>query len=66
MYVSFRGADGRWQPAANPGNTINTARTEYRPMVTPDGRFLFFSRRQGDEAGDVYWVDLKVLDRFRH
>jgi hypothetical protein len=66
LYVSFRGKDGRWQPPANLGNTINTAQTEYCPMVTPDGKFLFFSRRQEDQAGDVYWVDLKILDRFRH
>lgn len=44
---AFRGTDGRWQPPANFGNTINTAQTEDCPMVTPDRRFLFFSRRQG-------------------
>jgi hypothetical protein len=39
-------------------------------MVTPDGRFLFFSRRQTAPngppiAGDVYWVDVKILEQFR-
>ena len=39
-------------------------------MVTPDGKFLLFSRRQGTSwststAGDVYWVDAKILEQFR-
>jgi hypothetical protein len=70
LYVSFRGKDGRWQPPVSLGDTINTDQTEFCPMVTPDGKYLFFSRRWGatweqTTAGDVYWVDAKVLDRFR-
>lgn len=70
LYVSFRGKDGRWQEPVNLGNTINTDQTEFCPMVTPDGKYLFFSRRWGatweeTTAGDVYWVDVKLLDRFR-
>jgi hypothetical protein len=39
-------------------------------MVTPDGKYLFFSRRHGASwsaatAGDVYWVDVKILEQFR-
>jgi hypothetical protein len=39
-------------------------------MVTPDGKYLFFSRRDGASwsaatAGDVYWVDVKTLEQFR-
>ena len=39
-------------------------------MVTPDGKYLFFSRRWGatwetTTAGDVFWVDAKVLDQLR-
>jgi hypothetical protein len=39
-------------------------------MMTPDGKYLFFSRRWGatweeTTAGDVFWVDARVLDRFR-
>jgi hypothetical protein len=31
------------------GRTLNTAEhTEFCPMVTPDGRYLFFSRRRGN------------------
>jgi WD40 repeat protein len=70
LYVSFRGKDGRWQPPVNLGDTINTDQVEFCPMVTPDGRYLFFSRRWGatwaeTTAGDVFWIDIKFLDRLK-
>jgi len=40
-------------------------------MVTPDGRYLFFSRRFGGTSwetttdADVYWVDIAVVARLR-
>ena len=70
LYVAFRTADGGWTEPTNLGPTINTERIDYCPMGTPDGRYLFFSRRDGatwDETttGDVYWVDAAVLEQFR-
>jgi hypothetical protein len=70
LYIAFRGADGRWSEPVNLGPAINTDQTEFCPMMTPDGKYLFFSRRWGATwdtatAGDVYWVDAKILDRFR-
>ena len=70
LFVSFRRPNGGWSEPAHLGNTINTDQTEFCPMVTPDGKFLFFSRRQGASwreatAGDVYWVDAKILEQFR-
>ena len=70
LFVSFRQKDGTWGKPANLGDAINTGDHEFCPMVTPDGKYLFFSRRVGatwetTTAGDVYWVDAKVLDGFR-
>lgn len=70
LFVAFRQADGNWTKPRNLGPTINTAEHEYCPMGTPDGKYLFYSRRWGatwDEttAGDVYWVSIGVLDPFR-
>lgn len=70
LFVSFRRPGGGWSEPAHLGPTINTEHVDFCPMVTPDGRFLFFSRREGASwdnatAGDVYWVDAKILDRFR-
>jgi hypothetical protein len=69
LYVSFRLQDGGWSEPVPLGDTVNTDQIEYCPMVTPDGRFLFFSRRRGSwddvVSGDVYWVDARIVDRFR-
>ncbi len=70
LYVSFRQADGSWGEGVNLGKCINTDQMDFCPMVTPDGKYLFFSRRWGASwdattAGDVYWVDVRVLDQFR-
>ncbi len=70
LYVSFRQEDGSWGEPVNLGESINTDLHEYCPMVTPDGKYLFFSRRVGASwdqltAGEVYWVDARVLDQFR-
>jgi hypothetical protein len=70
LYVSFRRADGRWGELVHLGDTINTEHHEWCPMVTPDGKYLFFSRWFGDTwekatDGEVYWVDARILDQFR-
>ena len=71
LHVSFRTADGKWGTPINLGPTINTADTEFCPMVTPDGRYLFFSRRFGGDSwatttdADVFWVDMAVVERLR-
>jgi hypothetical protein len=70
LFVSFRHPDGAWGQPVNLGETVNTEHTEFCPMATPDGRYLFFSRRWGATwneatAGDVFWVDARILDRFR-
>ncbi len=64
LYVSVRQPDGAWGPLTHMGDVINTELTDYCPMVTPDGRFFFFSRRTA-EGGDVYWMHARVLERFR-
>jgi hypothetical protein len=64
LYISFRHPDGSWSTVENMGPTINSEATEYCPMFSPDGRYLFFtSTKSGD--GDIYWVDAKIIDELR-
>jgi hypothetical protein len=71
LHVSFRAAVGRWGPAINLGPAINTADTDFCPMVTPDGKYLFFSRTYGGGSwatttdADVFWVDMAVVERLK-
>ena len=70
LFVAFRQADGGWSEPASLGPGINTAEHEFCPMATPDGKYLFYSRRFGatwetTTEGEVYWVDMRILDPFR-
>ena len=61
LYISFRGPEGSWSPLKNMGSTINSDKRDFCPMVTPDGKYLFFSsKRQGE--GDIFWIDAKVIE----
>lgn len=64
LHVSFKQADGRWSEPKNLGAGINSDKSEYCPKLSHDGKYLFFtSQRSG--KGDVYWVDVKVIERYR-
>lgn len=52
LYVSLRSADDKWTRAKNLGDAINSKGNEIYPILSPDGKYLFFVR-----DGDVYWVD---------
>ncbi|WOE76224.1 hypothetical protein [Alterisphingorhabdus coralli] len=60
LYISFKQADGSWGQGVNMGPTINTAGIDYCPMVTPDGKYLFFTR-----GNDIMWVDAAIIDTYR-
>ena len=67
LYVSFKSQDGSWGKAINFGDKINTDAQEFGPMITPDGKYLFFSRNMGPIAGqksanvDTFWVDAQFI-----
>ena len=64
LYISFRREDGSWIQAVNMGETINSQAMDYCPKISPDGKYFFFtSERDGD--GNIYWVDVKVIDHIR-
>jgi hypothetical protein len=74
LYVAFRDADGSWGEPVNLGPEINSEHVDYCPSVSPDGKYLFFSRRPSNPTdsgwanvvtGDVYWVDAQVIERLR-
>lgn len=60
LYISFRDANGSWTAPRNMGDKINSAYHENCPILTPDGKFLFFTRN-----GDIYWVDANVIQNLK-
>lgn len=62
IWVSLRGADGAWQAPVNLGPRINRdAMAVLCPTVSPDGKYLFFTRLQESGTGLVYWVSTANL-----
>lgn len=57
LYVSFK-RNHKWTPAANLGAIVNTAESEYNPVISPDGKTLYFGKN-----GNIYLIpvaDLKI------
>jgi Tol biopolymer transport system component len=64
LYISFKLADGSWSKAKNMGERINTEFLEFCPMMSPDGKYLFYtSNRRGN--GDIYWVDAGIIEKLK-
>ena len=68
IYISFRAKDGSWGEAINMGDNINTDAWEASASMTPDGKYLFFSRNVGTdnyENVDIFWVDAQFIETLR-
>ncbi len=62
LYISFKKENGSWSQPLNMGEAINSAKWEGVPIVSPDGKYLFFSSdRSGDS--DVYWLDASIIKK---
>lgn len=61
LYISFKQPDNTWSKSKNMGPMFNSPETDYCPVISPDGKYFFFSR-----GGDLMWVDSAVLETFRH
>ncbi|WP_394203689.1 hypothetical protein [Shewanella waksmanii] len=66
IYVYFKQANGDWSEPISLGPVVNSSYSETVPTVTPDGKYLFFSRY--DEQGGIsnlYWVSSQVIELVR-
>ena len=60
LYISFRDKTGNWSESVNMGDSINTEKHELCPFVSPDGKYLFYTRNQ-----DIYWVSTNILGKYK-
>jgi hypothetical protein len=68
IYISFKQKDGTWGNGINLGDKINTDAWEASASITPDGKYLFFSRNVGSddyENVDIFWVDAQFIETLR-
>lgn len=61
LYISFKKDQATWSQPKNMGEGVNTSKSEYAPILTPDGKYLFFARGYGD----VFWVDSQIIENLK-
>ena len=65
LYLTLRKPDGTWSEPRNLGPKINSAYIEFGARISPDKKYLFFTRSTGwnlvpgRDTADIYWVELK-------
>ncbi|MBL4643321.1 MAG: PD40 domain-containing protein [Flavobacteriaceae bacterium] len=66
IYVYFKEKDETWSKPINLGSTVNSNFGEAVPSVTPDGKYLFFSR-YNEEGGlsNLYWVSTEIISKLK-
>ena len=60
LYISFRAKDNSWSKAINMGKLFNSKGYDFCPMVSPDGKYFFFTSQR-----DIYWVSIKAIEKLR-
>jgi len=64
LYVTFRLSEGSWGLPIHLGTKINSEKSENRPYVSPDEKYLFYtSNKRGNR--DIYWVSMKVIEELK-
>ena len=63
--MNFKKKDDTWTKPINLGMTINSKFDETVATVTPDGKYLIFSRRTEGNALNLYWVSAEVIENLR-
>ena len=66
IYVYFKEKDGSWSKAINLGEGVNSNFGETCPSITPDGKYLFFSR-YNEEGGvpNFYWASTEIISKLK-
>jgi Tol biopolymer transport system component len=64
IYISFKTDDGNWGTPINMGDQINTEKVERFPMVSPDGKYLFFMRHTPGQ--DIFWVSTEIIEELKN
>jgi len=63
LFLSLRRPDGTWSPLVTLEGGINSPDVGVNcQMLSPDGRYLFFTRGFTSASGDIYWIDASVIE----
>jgi len=68
LYVSFKKENGSWTIPKNI-KELNTEGIELAPALSPEGKYLFFTRRSAFRTltpSKIYWVNAEIIDRYKN
>lgn len=75
LYISFKDESGRWGDPRPLPPGINSEANERFPVLSPDGKYLFFLSSRtipgagphdpGNGSGDVYWMSAAIIEELR-
>ena len=67
IYVYFKQKNGTWSKPIHLGDEVNSSFYETIPSVTPDGKYLFFSRynEKGGILSNFYWVSAEIIHNLK-
>jgi hypothetical protein len=66
IYVSFRDTNGDWKEPKNV-KELNSKEFDSDPVVTPDGKYIFYKRRQDyicTIPNRIYWISTRILEKY--
>jgi hypothetical protein len=63
LHIAFKKPDGTWTKPVSMGEKINSASTQRFPGLSPDGKYLFFTR--GGAGSGLYWVAASIIDELK-
>ena len=61
LYITFRNSNDIWTEPVSLGEEINTSALETNAFVTPDEKYMFFTRKF-----DVYWVKADFIGNIKN
>lgn len=61
LMISFKKKNGEWQDAKDMGPLFTNVRF---PSVSPDGKYLFFTKFTRGGHEDFYWIDAKIIETY--
>lgn len=63
IYICFKTKEDIWGTPINMGNQVNTEMMERFPVVSPDGKYLFFMRHTPGQ--DFFWVSTGIIEELK-
>lgn len=64
LWVSFKDENGNWLVPKNMGEKVNTEGFEFCPSLSPDGKTLYFTRRNSPTPENERWSYFEIVSSF--